>query len=212
MLGEIVRRVDGRAFEQYVREEIFLPIGMDDSWIGMPVERYRAYGNRIGIMHNTTHGRLRPQAWDSEQSATVCRPGANARGPARELGRFYEMLLARGRCEATGKRVLRSQTVEAMVGRHRVGVYDHTLRHTVDWALGFTVNSRIYGSNIPYGFGPCASMRAFGHGGSQSSIGLADPEHALAVAFVFNGMPGENAHAPRHAAMVSAIYEDLGLE
>ena len=38
ILGELVRRADGRAFETYVRQEIFEPLEMLDSWIGMPVE------------------------------------------------------------------------------------------------------------------------------------------------------------------------------
>src|SRR5262249_8862710 len=41
VLGEVVRRLDGRAFDDSVRTEIFEPLGMHDCWIGMPVDRYR---------------------------------------------------------------------------------------------------------------------------------------------------------------------------
>ena len=60
ILGEIVRRVDGRPFERYVRDEIFLPLGMNDCWVGMPPERYREYGDRIGVMHDTTGESAQP--------------------------------------------------------------------------------------------------------------------------------------------------------
>src|SRR5437764_612830 len=55
LLGEVVRRLDGRPFERYVREEIFAPAGMADSWVGLPVDRYRAYAaaGRIGVVHLT---------------------------------------------------------------------------------------------------------------------------------------------------------------
>ena len=36
ILGEVVRRLDGRPFDRYVREAIFEPLGMHDSWVGMP--------------------------------------------------------------------------------------------------------------------------------------------------------------------------------
>jgi CubicO group peptidase (beta-lactamase class C family) len=36
VLAEVVRRLDGRAYERYVRDEIFVPLGMADSWIAMP--------------------------------------------------------------------------------------------------------------------------------------------------------------------------------
>src|SRR5262249_55794594 len=53
ILAEIVQRLDGRRIDQYAREEILLPLGMNDSWISMPPETYRAYGDRIGQMYDT---------------------------------------------------------------------------------------------------------------------------------------------------------------
>jgi CubicO group peptidase (beta-lactamase class C family) len=73
-------------------------------------------------------------------------------------------------------------------------------------------NSAHYGENpAPYGYGPHASPRAFGHGGVQSSIGFADPEFGLAVAWACNGQPGEPRHLLRNDAVNAALYEDLGL-
>ena len=53
LLGEIIQRIDGRSCSQYVREKIFLPLGMRDSWIGLPPDQYRSYGRRIGDMSQT---------------------------------------------------------------------------------------------------------------------------------------------------------------
>ena len=87
VLGEGVRRVDGRDFGACVREEILQPLGMNDSWLGMPAEEFRKYGARIGWMHLATSTGLKPHAvWNTEAVAAVCRPGSNARGPMRELG------------------------------------------------------------------------------------------------------------------------------
>jgi CubicO group peptidase (beta-lactamase class C family) len=63
----------------------------------------------------------------------------------------------------------------------------------------------------PYGFGPHASPRAFGHSGSQSSIGMADPEHGLVVALVFNGQAGEQRHDKRVRAVLGSLYEELNI-
>lgn len=43
VLGELVRRLDGRPVDRYLRQEILEPLGMEDGWVGMPVERYREY-------------------------------------------------------------------------------------------------------------------------------------------------------------------------
>ncbi|MEO6437009.1 MAG: serine hydrolase domain-containing protein [Tepidisphaeraceae bacterium] len=211
ILGELVRRLDGRPLERYVREAIFQPAGMTDSWMSLPLERYRAYGHRIGLMHDTRGAKAQANYFiDTERGAAQCRPPSGARGPARELGRFYEMLLNRG--AINGNRVISPQTVEAITAHHRVGVYDKTFRHVVDWGLGFLLQSNQYGiDTVPYGYGRHASPRTFGHSGSRSSVGYADPTHGLVVACIFNGAPEEAAHDARMREVNTAIYEDLEL-
>jgi len=208
MLGEIIRRVDGRVYSQYVREEIFEPLGMRDSWIGMPIERYREYGERIGILQNTERGGLEPHAYTTEAHVISCAPGANGHGPLRELGWFYEMLLGGG--ERNGVRILSPESVSLLTTRQRERMYDLTFMHTVDWGLGFIINSNRYGwQTVPYGFGRHASEGTFGHGGMQSSAGFADPERQLAVAIICNGTPGEARHTKRIRQLATALYEDL---
>jgi CubicO group peptidase (beta-lactamase class C family) len=210
LLGELIRRIDGRSFDRYVREEIFLPLKMVNSWVGMPVERYAEYGNRIGIMQNTDPAFKPVHAWDTPEMAALCKPGGNGRGPMRELVRFYQMLLNGGSLD--GVRIVSPQTVEAMTARHRVGMYDHSFKHIMDWGLGFIVNNNQYGvDNIRYGYGPHASWRTFGHSGHRSSIAFADPKHNLAVALVFNGTPADAIHDQRMRTVLNAIYEDLEL-
>lgn len=207
ILGEVIRRLDDRPIERVIREDIFEPLGMADSWLAMDENTFNAYGNRIGVSYDTSSGSPRPLPLvDSLEGCTRPRPGSSGRGPARELGRFYEMLLNRGGS------LLRPQTVEAVTARHRAGMMDHTFEAVADWGLGFLLDSKQYNSpGFPYGFGPYASPRTFGHGGYQSSVSYADPEHGLVVVVIANGAPGEQKHNRRFKAVNAAIYEDLGL-
>lgn len=207
ILGEVVRRVDGRAYRDYVREAIFLPLGMNDCWIGMPPDVYDAYGQRVGILADTSKGSANfPTDEADKAGALLCRPGAGGRGPMRQLARLYEALLDGGR------NVLRPESVRALTTPQRVGLYDHTFRHVMDWGLGFIVNSAGYGTEtVPYGYGRHASSGTFGHSGSQSSSAFADPAHGLVVAIVWNGMPGEPKHQKRQRDTLTVLYEDLGL-
>jgi CubicO group peptidase (beta-lactamase class C family) len=214
VLAELVRRIDSRSFDAYVREEIFLPLGMKDSWVGMPREVYRSYGRRIGFMYDTANGSTKQPtngATNGEDDAAAVRPAGNGRGPMRELGRFYEMLLGKGRWRDT-RRVLLPQTVEAITARHRVGQMDLTFKHVMDWGLGLMSNSNQYGADtVPYSFGPHASPRSFGHSGHQSSCAFCDPERGVVIAWVCNGMAGEQRHDARQRNLNRAIYEDLRL-
>jgi CubicO group peptidase (beta-lactamase class C family) len=211
ILGEVVHRLSGLPFDRYVREAIFLPLGMVDSWIGLPEERYRAYEaeGRLGLLYNTEGAPPRQHAWTAEQRLTGVHPGGNGYGPMRELVRFYEMLLGRG--SLTGRKVLSAQAVEALTARHRVGLVDQTFRHELDWGLGFILDSKRHGvETVPYGYGRLSSPRTFGHSGYRSSTAFADPEAGLAVALVMNGTPAEAAHERRIRAVLDALYEDLG--
>lgn len=212
ILGEVVRRLSGHPFPDCVRGEIFEPLGMADSWIGMPPARYRAYqeSGRIGAMWNTEEGKPKPHDWDTEERCVNPSPGGNGYGPLRELGRFYEMLLGRGVWQ--GRRILLPQTVEAFTTPSRVGMTDVTFKHVLDWGLGFIINSVQYGAEtVPYGYGHHASPRTFGHSGYRSSTGFADPEQGLAVALAFNGTPDNEAHEVRIRRVLDGVYEDLGL-
>jgi CubicO group peptidase (beta-lactamase class C family) len=215
ILGEVVRRLDGRSYSDYVRQEIFEPCGMSDSWIGMPAQRFAAYGDRIGRMYGTeasagTSKTPLTRPWHQAAHVQGCSPGGNGYGPIRQLGRFYEMLSLGGTWN--GQRILSPQAVEALTTPHRVGLYDHTFKHKLDWGLGFIVNSEHYGAELPpYGYGRHASRRTFGHSGFQSSTGFCDPCHGLVVALVVNGNPGEPRHTERLRQLTEAIYEDLGL-
>jgi len=212
VLGEVVRRVDGRPFDRYVREAIFGPLDMRDSWVGMPLERYLAYrqGRRLGTMWNSEKSPPELHNWETPERSTSVNPGGNGYGPMRELGRFYEMLSGGGAFR--GRRLLRAETVAALTARQRTGMRDHTFQHVLDWGLGFIPNSARYGvDTVPYGYGHHASERAFGHSGFRSSVAFADPEYGLAVALVWNGTPDNDRHERRVRAALDAVYEDLGL-
>jgi len=206
ILAEIVRRLDGRPFSEIVRQEVYEPCGMEDSWNGIPRERFRAYGDRLQT----------PSVVD-EDAAAKCQPAGGGVGPSRELGRFYEMLLNRG--QSDGRRILTPQTVEAMTARHTT--------EGVRWGLGTMLNFPLPGQAAEmwakYGgepaaalnerfdlaefanrvrFGLHASPRTFGHGGAYGNLGFADPEHGVVVSLIC-GYFG--------AQIATAVYEDLGL-
>ncbi len=208
VLGEVVSRAAGVPFEQYVRDEIFLPLGMDDCWVGMPIDRYEAYGERIGHMHLTASGEpARLRGIDSARTTSVPMPGANGRGPVNQLRRLYDMLLGRGETSADNGgarvRLLSPVTVAAISARHRTEMLDETYGVVMDWGLGLVIDS--------YAMGRYSSRRAFGHGGHQSSVAFCDPEHDVVVAVVCNGMPGTERHSARLDAISSAVYVDLGI-
>lgn len=214
ILGEIVQRLSGLSLGHYAREHIFLPLGMSDSWLGLPSGPFRRYGERVGFTYLTQHGQDKPHPhWNNEAGCALYRPGSNVRGPIRELGRCYEALLALRSRPSASTPILKPDTALTLTTRQVAGLYDHTMRFPVDWGLGFYLHSRqAEDGPIPYGYGPHASAEAFGHSGAQSCCAFADPPHGLVVAWLCNGLPGEARHQQRAWRMNTAIYADLQLD
>lgn len=210
LLGEIVQRLAHTEFPVYLRERVFEPLTMCDTWLGMPPEAIAANRTRMVRLRVVTNsGRSVPHAFFGvPESFAHCLPGASALGPIRELGRFYEAMLAGG--QGANGRVLPETTVREMTTRQRSGLLDRTFQQKIDWGLGFSVNfAQPSTEPVAYGFGPLASPQAFGHGGAQSAMGLADPAHGLVIAWHLNGQCGEPRHRRRNWELNTAIYEDV---
>jgi CubicO group peptidase (beta-lactamase class C family) len=181
---------------------------MDNSFLGIPVHAQRALGDRIVPIAWTGHmfpvidsdGALsmRPYRVDRTHNEpwhiAKVEPGGGMRGPARELGRFYESLLGHG-----DVRVLEDRTVEVMIAVHRYGLNDPFLGIAVPWGLGAAVE-----------FSGGAGRRAFGHGGMASSRGLADPDLDLVMVVVCNGLTNPLAAERRMTDLTDAVYAALG--
>jgi CubicO group peptidase (beta-lactamase class C family) len=207
LLGEVVARLTNRDFSSALRELVLDPLELPDTFCGLPEREYDSVKDRLGKMYERSKTGLTELEWNDPRRVTSASPGGNTRGPVRELGRFYESMLPESEtC------LLKPQTRQAMTTPQRVGLADQTFGHQLDWGLGFIVNSNRYGAEtVPYGFGASASDASFGHGGSQSSMGFADPAHRLVVAWVVNGRPGEPRHHSRNKTINEAVYRDLGI-
>lgn len=192
-----------RAYEKFVEEEIFAPLGMSSCSIGMQPERRARLESSDLLAPLYLRGprappwRILPEEKNRRKVEYPC-PAGNGRGPAKELAALYASLLP----GAPGP-LLQAETVQQITAVAREGIYDELQGVDTPWSLGFAVNCILSGRH--------ASPKAFGHGGSQSSWAFADPEHGLAVCCLCNGKPGPDLHYKRVGAVSTAVYEDLGL-
>jgi CubicO group peptidase (beta-lactamase class C family) len=212
LLGEVLRIRNGGAlqFGELLERELLRPLGMERVYCGIPAGRIGGYAGLLPVLYEREQGRLVESVWSSVPWLTRCSPGSSLRGPVRELGRFMELMMRGGRL-LDGTEYVSGATVSSMTLRRRVGAYDQTLQHVVDFGLGVICNSKRYGvDTVPYGFGRWSSEGSYGHGGSQCSLAMCDPERELVVAWAANGFCGEGQHQRRNRLMQDALYRDLG--
>jgi CubicO group peptidase (beta-lactamase class C family) len=208
VLGEIVRRRDGRPYSSYVREAIFAPLGIRDFWVGMDATDFAANRARIAHPYDASSGKLEPigfWAWSgSVESVALCRPGGSGWGTARALAGLYAALVA------GGPPLLRRETLETLTAPSLRAARDRNFGVVLDRGLGFVLDSKAHGPGSAW-YGNRVSPRTFGHAGYFSSVAFADPESDLAVALAWNGLTDPAKHDPRVHAALDALYGDLDL-
>jgi CubicO group peptidase (beta-lactamase class C family) len=173
VLAEVVARVSGKTYEQFVQDEIFRPIGMNDTF----------FDTTIDEVHKR---RLAPQILaQNEQTlrkdfGTV--PGVNGHAgvlaTADDIMKLCLALLGASIDRPNARFALTGQTVRAMLAPRYVGA-------GAARGLGWDMDSPYSGNR-----GDIFPRGGFGHTGSSGTSVWIDP--ALDVAIVF----ASNAHYP----------------
>ncbi len=211
ILGEIVRRIDGRPIEKYLEDEVFRPLGMTDSSLGVSPAREAELGKRLSSITETAEPGTGIESWNDPRARPRVLPGGSGYGPAHDLGRFYLALACGGVLD--GNRILKAETVELFTATHRRDMADRTFSAGLPapvsppWGLGFGKGSD---QPVASAMGKMCTAAAYGHGGNRSSIGFVEPSRELTVAIVANGLPDAAANLRRLCAVSDAIHAACG--
>jgi CubicO group peptidase (beta-lactamase class C family) len=202
VLGEVARRIDGRAINQLIAEEICRPLGIESMYFGIPdaveprVATLEAAAPSLplppqpsdSLMHLAIppHLPASPAVFNRPDVRRACIPSSAGIMNARSLARHYAMLASGGALGAV--RILSSERIDLARTLQTEGP-DLVIGMPMAKALGYFLG------------GPQSAMgdrlTAFGHGGSGGSVGFADPEHHFAFALtktrLVDTAPGEGA-------------------
>lgn len=195
VLGELVRRVSGLPVNEFARERIYRPLGMNETGYlpGEDLCRRAAPTERRGEkwMQGEVHD---PRAYALGGVAGH----AGLFSTAADLAVYSQMMLGRG--EYGGVRVLDEKTFDLMTAEYAVpGGFR---------GLGWDKRSG-YSSNRGRNYSP----RAFGHGGFTGTVIWIDPELDLFLIFLSNrlhpdGEGSVNSLAGRIGAIAAAAIDD----
>jgi CubicO group peptidase (beta-lactamase class C family) len=201
LVGELVRRVDGRPISRFFADELAGPWALDFQVGVRQVDRARVAplsglealyprgqagepGSVYRAALTNPPGMLLPEVVNSDAWMAAEVPAVNGYGTAAAVARFYQAFLADG--ELDGRRVLSADLCREATSVQASGP-DAFLERHVDWGLGFQVEGT-----------------TFGHGGLGGSGGYADRQLDLAFGYVTNLMAGsERSDALADAAEAS---------
>jgi CubicO group peptidase (beta-lactamase class C family) len=112
--AHLVEVLSGKSFDDYTRERIFEPLGMNEVVFGLPARLADRFANTYSPDET---GQL--VATDTPENTTYDLPpfgGTSLSGPVTDYARFAQMLVNSG--ELDGARILSPKTVDLMAANH----------------------------------------------------------------------------------------------
>ncbi|MFF4140697.1 serine hydrolase domain-containing protein [Streptomyces sp. NPDC001698] len=222
LTGELVRRVTGGTIGEWTAREVAGPVGAD-LWVGLPADEAGRVG-RVGQVEpprSASGLRTRPkrsvaEAYADPESLTrrafaaitplpdendpayraAVLPASNGIATADGLARFYAALV--GEVDG-GTRLFTPQTMELARTEHSAGP-DRVLVAPTRFGLGHMLHSPA---------SPLLGPGSFGHPGRGGALAFADPDSAIAFAYVTNGFHPNVTADPRAQALVHALRTSL---
>src|SRR5690606_26978005 len=101
VLGAVIENVTGLSCAEYLRREVFAPLGMNDTALGAPEEWFTDPQPRIARVPEVRVPKDLESAtdwnWNSRYWRTLGAPWGGMLCTAADLGRFAQMMLNRGR-------------------------------------------------------------------------------------------------------------------
>lgn len=180
LAAEIAERLTKTPFRQFLRAEVFEPLGMSQTSLGLG-------GRKIAELARCQVSGNEDWNWNSRYWRDLGAPWGGAHSTASDVGRFLESFLE------PDSRVLKPATAASMIVNQNQGL-------NVPWGIGWTVMSRELAQGC--------SLRAFGHTGSTGTIAWADP--ATGVSFVLlTTKPESESRATVIVPVSNAVSEAL---
>ncbi|MBI5876625.1 MAG: beta-lactamase family protein [Chloroflexi bacterium] len=200
VLGEIVRRVDGRPIETFAREEFFIPLGMLHSTLKLP-ESLLTQTAELAASADFPDGMQAIQAWNLPLMRQAVIPAAGLHSTARDLARFYQMLLndgeLEGRCVLAPESIARARKPSTLPGEREQDTNELSHR-----AFGFSLGGH---AQSLWG-GEASGPTTFGHNGWATNASFADPERGLVCIILNNLMLDDEANNRRLRALTDLVF------
>ena len=186
--GYLVEFFSGMSLREYVKDNILIPLGMNDTDWYYPEE----YKSRMVTTYTERDGKLEPMAnaWSGRDpfgsDTRYCQAGTGLNGKIEDYARFCQMILNGG--EFNGKRILGRRTIEIMS--------EDQLPHPNNggagfcFGLGFQIYADQNAADKPIGdVTPMVTPGSLSWGGMHNTDYIIDPKENMIILLYTNRIP-----------------------
>lgn len=215
ILGEIVRRITGKRYAQFIADELVEPLGLDYRIGGLTEADMARCAELVPTVEGTLFARkdsepdsllakgfwqhpdepinvtLNSHGWRTAEIAS-----ANGHGTARSIATIYGTVARGG--SLGDVTIMKPETVRDMITEQHNQV-EQMQQRPYHQARGILLNTE---QSVWMGPNP----RSFGHHGFGGSIGMGDPDAKLGFSYACNKMHTRPDNGPRARRIIEAIY------
>lgn len=188
MLGEIVHRVSGLPLPEFLRREVFAPLGMNDTYLGIPEGSEEPDRGRVARVRLPQYMEGTDWGWNSPYWHGLAAPWGGMFTTVVDMVRLGQCMLQGGAVD--GVRLLSPASAQAMTRDQTWAMTEipESLRVRQAWGLGW---KRVPPCEAGY-FGDLLSTGSYGHGGATGTTMWVDPAREL-VCCLFTTEPLEQS-------------------
>jgi CubicO group peptidase (beta-lactamase class C family) len=196
VIAELIERLSGMDFREFIRERIALPLGLPDMYVGLPRALQHRLADTLHVGEELSEEERRALGWPELPETEVTEeslqgfnqaevreagvPGGGGTMTAGDLALFYQALLDGGRALG-GPEIWKPATLE-MARRIRTGeLRDLVFGKLANRGLGIALagdKDRNY-----RGFGHTNSELCFGHNGAGGQLAWGDPVTGISLGY-----------------------------
>lgn len=220
LIGETLRRIDGRDVPTFIAEEIVAPLGLDGLFLATPPSEQSRIAHLVtptefGAIGNSDEAfdsripndsivwkALAPRGslidfFNTPQGMSACIPSISGAFTARSVAKLYAALERGG--EIDGVRILKQESVDRITEVQNT-LNDFVLFRPARWRLGYMSA----GNSSIRALGP--HDEGYGHVGAGGTFGMADPIAEVSCALVYDKFGAtELLGGPRSTAISDAV-------
>ena len=188
VLGRLVEVVSGTTLGTYLRENIFEPLGMEETWFSVPQQHQYRIAEPFA---RDPDGAMQMRLVDLREDPVMESGGGGLASTALDYARFLQFMLNRG--ELDGARLLGSRTVAYMTSDHlgsipvNSGASRELLPLGYGFGLGFAVRKETGLATEP------GSVGAYYWGGMAGTTFFVDPAEDLFACLMLQA-PNQREH------------------
>ncbi len=207
--GRVIEAVSGKTLDRFLRDEIFSPLGMDETWFALPEDKIDRFADCYELT-DTDPMRLYDSAEDSrylEGRVATLSGGGGLLSTLDDYFRFGEMIRRGGALD--GNRLLSPRTVSFMRQNHLpdgvASVNPTSFAEMPMDVVGFGIGGAVVTN--PAKMGVPGSVGDFGWGGLASTFFWTDPVEQLTVVFFTQLIPSDAY--PNRAELKALVHGAL---